>query len=378
MTVKTKTVTLKISEENERVLLNELKIQNISLNTFTNKVVEEWINFQRHLEESEMIILPKKILQEIIQTHSESQIQVIANKMSEYYTDFLLLKNNGEEEKLEAVLKTIFEKMGFGKIILENDKKYFSCKIVHDFGRKGSILLKNLIEPIILNLYGVLPQIKYNERILLLRCEKELVLNNSQEILNKQFSEKFTVPFHMAVSYSNKEELSQLICNFIQKGIQKNMLNLLIIQKKYEPYYISMFEDYNFTKLDNIKEEIEIIYSDNLFENMSFGESYSPIITALDIASDLAKAKKKSGLNIIGTIAHDLLLNSEEKKCFRIEEGWKRIIPHYSPPIQLLCPHKIPVKKSSGKELELSHSEGFQKFEDGLKIITTEMKKHHT
>ena len=378
MTIKTKTVTLKISEENERVLLNELKIQNISLNTFTNKVVEEWINFQRHLEESEMIILPKKILQEIIQTHSESQIQVIANKMSEYYTDFLLLKNNGEEEKLEEALKTIFEKMGFGKIILENDKKYFSCKIVHDFGRKGSLLLKNLIEPIILNLYGVLPQIKYTERILLLRCEKELVLNNSQEIFNKQFSEKFTVPFHMAVSYSDKKELSQLICNFIQKGIQKNMLNLLIIQKKYEPYYISMFEDYNFTKSDNIKEEIEIIYSDNLFENMSFGESYSPIITALDIASDLAKAKKKSGLNIIGTIAHDLLVNNEEKKCFRIEEGWKRIIPHYSPPIQLLCPHKIPVKKSSGKELELRHSEGFQKFEDGLKIITTEMKKHQT
>ena len=53
-----------------------------------------------------------------------------------------------------------------------------------------------------------------------------------------------------------------------------------------------------------------------------------------------------------------------------MEEGWKRIIPHYSPPIQLLCPHKIPLKKKSSNELELTHSEGLQKFEDGLKILS--------
>jgi hypothetical protein len=147
------------------------------------------------------------------------------------------------------------------------------------------------------------------------------------------------------------------------------MLNLLIIQKKYESYYISMLEEHNFIKENKIEEQIEIIYSDDLFENMNFGESFTPIITVLDVASDLAKTKKKSGLNIVGTIAHDLLLDNEEKKCFGIEEGWKRIIPHYSPTIRLLCPHKIPLEKSSSKKLELIHSEGFQKFENGLKIL---------
>ena len=43
-----------------------------------------------------------------------------------------------------------------------------------------------------------------------IRKTKNLFLESSRDTWNQKFLEDFTTPFHMAVSYSNKEELSQL------------------------------------------------------------------------------------------------------------------------------------------------------------------------
>ena len=159
--LKTKHVKLKISVTKEKILKNELKNKNISLNSLTQELLDDWLSFNRHLKKSDMIIFPKPIIKEIIITHSTDQIKRITEKMAKYYVDFLLLKNNLKEEKPSNILQLLFDKFGYGKLVFKNQEKHVLCELEHDLGLKGSKLFKTLIEQIFLHLFGVSPQIKY-------------------------------------------------------------------------------------------------------------------------------------------------------------------------------------------------------------------------
>ena len=86
--------------------------------------------------------------------------------------------------------------------------------------------------------------------------------------------------------------------------------------------------------------DIEILLHEELYPDTRIGSSFKPISNALDSVKELVRKRRKSGLQIIGTIVGNLYQQKRYSDCFKRERRWQELIPRFDIPIMALCPYK--------------------------------------
>lgn len=164
---------------------------------------------------------------------------------------------------------------------------------------------------------------------------------------------------HIVISGLSKSELEKIIYEFIIRGIKNNQINLLCISKEEEKEWRYALQR-NIDLDDMIaSQDLIILTHDKIYETVPFGSSFDPLLVHLDNCKKLLKSKEKSGLNIIGTIAGNLLLQQRTNDCINIEKTWHQTIRSSDVPITLLCPYECAIHGAVEARLRKFHDHVF-------------------
>jgi hypothetical protein len=140
---------------------------------------------------------------------------------------------------------------------------------------------------------------------------------------------------HLAVLVNEELQLKKLVRRFVKNGLKDNRLNVLIVSKDEEPKYMGFLKDIRMKS-----EDIEILLHEELYSDTRIGSSFKPILKRLISVKELVRKRRKSGLQIIGTIVGNLYQQKKYSDCFKIEKHWQELIPRFDMPIVALCPYK--------------------------------------
>ena len=144
---------------------------------------------------------------------------------------------------------------------------------------------------------------------------------------------------HILVTYSNNQQLSEIVISYLKRSISNNELFVLFISKQQENIFVhSMGKIGDITTLYN-KQEIIIIHTDDHYVEGNY--SMDSIFTKFNEIKQVAQSKSKSGLNIIATIAGDLFTRQKYNDAISIESKChKSINTVFDFPVTLLCLYK--------------------------------------
>lgn len=139
---------------------------------------------------------------------------------------------------------------------------------------------------------------------------------------------------HFTMSYAGKEEFSNLLVTFLQRGTQNNCLNVLIIsedeKRRLGSFLNSFRECRDKSEAGSMPDDTVImthaeLYGDEL-DSASLPLSFQPIMNGMAQARQLAIQKQKSGLNVVGTVAGRLFSMGRFDECLQIERLWHETI----------------------------------------------------
>jgi len=111
---------------------------------------------------------------------------------------------------------------------------------------------------------------------------------------------------HLILTFNDEPQFEEIVNAFIKRGINYNQINVLIIFRREEKKFLATLD-----KIPNIKnlfnsQELIIIQDDEGFLNdVSF--SGEPVVKSLHRLTELVKEKSKTGLNVLGTLAGQLI-----------------------------------------------------------------------
>lgn len=190
-------------------------------------------------------------------------------------------------------------------------------------------------------------------------------LNEPETILEK--ISKMQKHDHLAFEFSDHDELSEYISEFMMLGMRKNCINVLVISKEELSDYLNRLiaNGINVNDLMN-SEDLVVCTHDEIYQDVKIGSSFEPVLGYLNKLHDLVKKKKKSGLCIVGTIAGNLENNGNHEEGIKIENSWHEIIPKFEIPIRLICPYQSLTDSETIQSLVLCHNEGLIRHPHGL------------
>jgi len=190
-------------------------------------------------------------------------------------------------------------------------------------------------------------------------------LNEPETILEK--ISKMENHDHLAFEFSDHDELSEYISEFMMLGMRKNCINVLVISKEEVSDYLSRLiaNGINVGDLMN-SEDLVVCTHDEIYQDVKIGSSFEPVLGYLNKLHDLVKRKKKSGLCIVGTIAGNLENDGNHEECIKIERSWHEIIPKFEIPIRLICPYQSLTDSETIQSSVLCHNDGLIRHPHGL------------
>lgn len=166
---------------------------------------------------------------------------------------------------------------------------------------------------------------------------------------------------HIAHCFSSRVYHDQMIHSFVMRGVKSNQLNILVISSEEERAFNRVLgqNEIEFDPLVN-SGKLVILRHEELYGS-DLGSSFEPLMKQLQMAQVLAKARKMSGLNVIGTIAGNLALTGQLERCLQIERSWHETIRTFSMPITLLCPYQSDILAASTEtQLVQYHNSGLK------------------
>lgn len=162
---------------------------------------------------------------------------------------------------------------------------------------------------------------------------------------------------HLAFTIHNDDDFGVHLSEFVMHGLRMNFLNVMIVSERDAQKYVELLQQNSISALDLIKsQDIIILSHEDIFDKAGFGE-IKPILRRVSDLVDLVKSKKKSGMNVIGTIAGTLENIGQHKKCLQLEKVWHESIPKFAVPIRVLCPYYSPVSSKTRDRLVLTHTD---------------------
>ncbi len=163
---------------------------------------------------------------------------------------------------------------------------------------------------------------------------------------------------HVAVSYSNFEEIKGIISYSILSGIEKNQINLWFVQKDEMMGWLEILEQngINVTQLIQASELIIIDQNEICLNNSS--ASFNSIFDRFQNLKNIVIQKQKNGINVISTCTGNLFLNGKFHDCLDIEIKCHQILESFDIPITLLCLYHSKITEKHQLELIEVHNCG--------------------
>jgi MEDS: MEthanogen/methylotroph, DcmR Sensory domain len=111
---------------------------------------------------------------------------------------------------------------------------------------------------------------------------------------------------HLVLTYNDESQFEEIVNAFIKRGIDYNQINVLIVFRREEQKYLATLDKIpDINSLFN-SQDLNIIQDDESFHNDgSF--SVEPLVKSLHRLTELVKEKSKTGLNVLGTLAGQLI-----------------------------------------------------------------------
>jgi hypothetical protein len=130
---------------------------------------------------------------------------------------------------------------------------------------------------------------------------------------------------------NNEIQFKEIVNAFIERGINYNQMNILLIYRKEEQKYL---RTRNINSLFN-SQEITIIPADDGFYNGRF--FVEPIIKKLSSIMSLAQQKSKKGLNLLGSLAGKLIEQGRYNDALGLEHTVTEAVKTFEIPVTILC-----------------------------------------
>jgi signal transduction histidine kinase len=146
---------------------------------------------------------------------------------------------------------------------------------------------------------------------------------------------------HLAVSYANQSQLASEISDFVKRGMNRNQINILLVTGAEAERYVSFLRESG-TDVDKLLDSRDLVIEqiDALLEKGQPIALTKEWVTRKVIAfADTARARRKTGLNILGNIAGNLVKQGRYDECLSLERFWHEFISRSETPITLLCPY---------------------------------------
>jgi hypothetical protein len=111
---------------------------------------------------------------------------------------------------------------------------------------------------------------------------------------------------HLVLTYNDESQFEEIVNAFIKRGIDYNQINVLIVFRGEEQRYLTTLDKIQDINSSFNSQDLVIIQDEESFLNDgSF--SVEPVVKSLHRLTELVKEKSKSGLNVLGTVAGQLI-----------------------------------------------------------------------
>jgi hypothetical protein len=146
---------------------------------------------------------------------------------------------------------------------------------------------------------------------------------------------------HPVFTYGNQLELAEVICSFVDRGLNQNEINVFFITKKQAERYLGYLKESGI-EADKLLASDDIIIEpiDELLEQDRVVVITDAVRERLYAISELARKNGRRGLNIVGEIAGTFAARGRYEDCVLVEMFWHALIPNFKPPITLICPYE--------------------------------------
>jgi len=145
---------------------------------------------------------------------------------------------------------------------------------------------------------------------------------------------------HPAFTFGSQMELAEAITAFIDRGLNQNAINVLLVTKQQGEIYTGYLKEAGIDA-DSLLSSQDIIIEpiDGLLPQ-KVEEITKAVASKLKDIGELAKSKGRRGLNIVGEIAGTFAAQGRYEDCALVELFWHSFIPKFNPQITLICPYE--------------------------------------
>ncbi len=144
------TRSFRISEQAFKILQEDAKRQNISVNTLVNHIINSYVNFERYAKSTHIIKLPNPLLKYLLEAIQDSVIIKIGQSSGENIAESLILVKFGSLS-LENIINHLKDMSSYGYLFEYNEvntPEKMTISLVHQLGHKGSLLLAHYVQSI--------------------------------------------------------------------------------------------------------------------------------------------------------------------------------------------------------------------------------------
>jgi hypothetical protein len=155
---------------------------------------------------------------------------------------------------------------------------------------------------------------------------------------------------HLAFAYSDSAHRRNSIVEFVRGGVLRNQLNLLLVRSDTAKEYLAYLREEG-VPVGSLVDSGALVFItiDGLIEKRDSGAIANEVSCDLECLSRSLRVRGRSGLNIIGEIAGNLVKAGRYEDALLIELFWHLTIPKSDIPITLICPYEsIPHELAQG------------------------------
>lgn len=144
---------------------------------------------------------------------------------------------------------------------------------------------------------------------------------------------------HIAINYSNSEQMDEVVINFTLRGLASNQINFWFVQQNEKDHWLGILKKKGVDVNQLIDSHELIIVEHTKFLSNAILTPFDLIMSNLYKVKNIVKNKQKFGINAIGTLSGNLYSQKRFAECINIARNWHKVVESFEIPITLLCPY---------------------------------------
>lgn len=144
---------------------------------------------------------------------------------------------------------------------------------------------------------------------------------------------------HIAINYSNSEQMDEVVINFTLRGLASNQINFWFVQQNEKDHWLEILKKKGVDVNQLIDSHELIIVEHTKFLSNAILTPFDLIMSNLYKVKNIVKNKQKFGINAIGTLSGNLYSQKRFAECINIARNWHKVVESFEIPITLLCPY---------------------------------------